>query len=213
MPPFNLLPQTELCRRLVFEQRHHCCFFLQRKYTKRTWCQSGRRTSHAGRAAHRTPSLNPWTLTGTRTAWMSHLGRGVVVDNRRGGFKALPHQGLLRCSTLIGRSQSSWLLWPMGIGQHSTRNAASVKRFFHAKASCVVVLAGLAKTHCFCTVEIGQCRKTNGSVFPAFCIGLSPCTKLANARRNKHIAANLGVKRPLKLEMTGEHCHFVFREG
>ena len=32
----------------------------------------------------------------------------------------------LRCSTLIG-SQSSWLLWPMGLGERSTHKALSIK--------------------------------------------------------------------------------------
>ncbi len=45
--------------------------------------------------------------------------------------KAFPHWCLLRCSMLIGRSQSFWLLWPMGWStQHAHRSKPQCERAF-----------------------------------------------------------------------------------
>ncbi len=58
---------------------------------------------------------------------------------------------VMRCSTVIKR-QSFWLLWPMGVGQRSTHNAArlSVKRPMYIKAEAIPRKAAcfvIAKCH------------------------------------------------------------------
>ncbi len=86
---------------------------------------------------------------------------------------------VLRCSMLIGRSQSFWLLWPMGVGQCSTHSAGSLSvkryllfshqrllRWLWMKYGGCVVLAVLANACCICTAEIGQRRKNDWAHFP-----------------------------------------------